>query len=206
MRLQSESAFVELVCKLSPGLLAGWFRIVNHCLSIYFDGDMVASDNDVLSPPLLVLGGGCPHIDDVVKAGRFFPIGMGVIDLGFKSVFWPAALLISGMKIDAAIGAGLGHDVRFKLKVFERPWIAGIKQVAALSVRHKRTVLNLPGFFVLSGCFPPIEGLAVENGDEAFLRISPETWQTERQRQKSRKNDTFHIEANSAMPGLGWQC
>src|SRR5947208_8458030 len=94
--------------------------------------------------------------------------------LVFKTVFRPAALLVFGMKINPAIGTGLGHHFGFQFEVLKWLGIARVKQMATLSAGNERAVLNLPGAAVLGGGFPAVERLAVKNRDEAGLAFSGE--------------------------------
>ena len=64
--LEGEGAFVEFAGELRAGLLAGGFGVFHHGLAINLHGDLVALHDDVLSPPLVILGGGFLDVHDVV--------------------------------------------------------------------------------------------------------------------------------------------
>src|SRR5262249_9090024 len=125
--------------------------------------------DDVLRPPLIVLGRRPAEIDDVVEAARLFPVAVADIDLRFKAVLWPVCFLIFSVKINSAIGIRLGHHIHLQLEILKRFRIPDVVEVTALAVSNEGAVFYLPGAWMFGGRFPPVESLPVKDLDEAVL-------------------------------------
>jgi hypothetical protein len=169
--LEGEGAFGEFASEVAGSLDARGFVVLEDALSIDDECDATVLDDDFLSPPFAVLGGGATDVDQSVEAAGFDPVGVGVIDLGLEAVFRPAAGLVAGVEIDAAVGSGFGHDFDFEVEVFEWLQVSLVKQVASGSEGDERTILDLPRIGVLLGFRPSVEGLAVHERNEAFFGV-----------------------------------
>ena len=75
------------------------------------------------------------------------------------------------VKINAAVGMRLGQHVYLQLEILERFFIADVKQVAAVAMRHQRAVRNAPGVRVLHRRLPAGKSFAVKQAGEAFLDL-----------------------------------
>src|SRR4051794_35311092 len=95
--LQSEGAFVEFAGEIGTGFCAGGFVIFHYGFAVDLHGYLPAFYDDVLGPPLLIFGDGEANINEAVKTPSFDPVGMGVVDLVFETVFGPTGLLVFGM-------------------------------------------------------------------------------------------------------------
>jgi hypothetical protein len=106
----------------------------------------------------------------VVKTSGLDGIAVGVVDLHLESLRGPAHVLIFGVKIDAAVGAGSGHDVYFEIEVLEVVIlnVADVEAVGTLAVGNDGAILDgergLVFIDLSSG-----EVFTVEEGDPAVL-------------------------------------
>jgi len=145
------------------------FGIINYYLIIQFDDHSFALYDDFFGKPNVVFYQLFLDIFDAVETAGSAPVGVGVVDLHFESLLRPAALLVSGMKIDPRIGAGLGHHIGLEVEVFKRMslHISLIKQVRRLTVDDDHSTVYFKGGGIVP-YFPVFEGFPVEEGNPAI--------------------------------------
>jgi hypothetical protein len=203
--LERKSAFIEFARERFSGLNAGRFVVNEDYFSVDHDSHACPLHNDLLCPPFVVLRRRLRDVDNVVKAGGFFPIAVRIVDLAFEAGARPIAGLILCVKVDAAVGMGRGHDVNFEMKVFEWLVVADIEQMAAVTVSDERAVFDLPGVRAFLGFFPTVESLAIKELDEAFLGIGSEEklrWREDDSGGKGEKQISFHPAENKGEKNL----
>ena len=93
---------------------------------------------------------------------------------------WPALSLVLRVKINPAVRTRLGHHVHLEVKVFERLVVTHVIQVAAVTVRHERAVLDLPSVLVFLGGLPALERFAVHERLEAGLNFRAKPGRTKK--------------------------
>jgi len=74
MSLKRESPLAEFALEIFSGLRARRFEILQRDLSVHHHGDLTTFDDDLLCPPLAVLGERLTDIRDAVKATGADPI------------------------------------------------------------------------------------------------------------------------------------
>jgi len=93
------------------------------------------------------------------------------INLTFKSRARPVGCLIMRMKINAAVGAGLGHHFDLQLKILEGSFIANIIKMRAIAPSNESAVFNFPSRGVLDRWLPTSERFSVHERDEPWLKF-----------------------------------
>ena len=149
----------------------GGFVVFEDGFAVDFDGDLAAANDDVLSPPLVVFAGSEADVAEAVKAAGFDPVCVADVDLAFDAGARESFFLVGRVKIDAAIGIGLGHDIDFEFEVFEGVGVAHVEDVGGLAAGDEGAVFDFPGISVVDGGFPAGESFAIEDGGEAFFGI-----------------------------------
>lgn len=169
MSLQGECALAEAFAAAFKR--DGRFVVFEDGFAVDFDGDLAAANDDVLGPPLVVFARREADVAEAVKAAGLDPVCVADVDLAFDAAARETSFLVGGVKIDAAIGIGLGHDIDFEFEVFEDVGVARVEDVGGLAARDEGAVFDLPGVGVVDGGFPAGESFAIEDGDEAFFAI-----------------------------------
>src|SRR5947207_376757 len=145
MTLQREGPVAEFPREVFAGLCTGWLVIFKHSLSIHEHRDAIAFYDYLLRPPFAILCRRIGNIHDAIKTSGLDPIAMGIVDLALEPSPRPIIRLIFGMKVNPAVGMRTGHKVYLEIEIFERPLVAYIEKMAAISVRDERTLFNRPG-------------------------------------------------------------
>jgi len=88
---------------------------------------------------------------------------VGVVDLSLEALERPSFFLILGVEVYAAVGAGFGHNINFKLEVCEdrvldRP---DVEKMAPRPGGNNHAVANCETSRIFAR-FPAVQGLAVE--------------------------------------------
>ena len=167
--LQGECALAEAFA--APVKRHGRFVVFENGFAVDFDRDLAVANNDVLGPPLVIFAGRQADIAEAVQAARFDPVCVADVDLAFEAGAREPFFLVGRVKIDAAIGIGLGHHVNFEFEVFEGVGVASVENVGRLTAGDKGAVFDFPGIWIVDGGFPAAESFAIENGGEAFFGI-----------------------------------
>lgn len=172
--LEGEGAFVKFALEGFAGLNARRFVVFEDLFPVDDDGHVLASNDDLLSPPLVILRWGLSDVDDVIEAGRFFPVAVSIIDLALEPGARPVGSLIFGVKVNATVRMRRCHHIDFEMEILERFFIADVEQVAAIPMGYQRAVFNFPCVWMFLGFFPTVESFAVEELNEAFFGIGCE--------------------------------
>ena len=169
MSLQGECALAEAFAAAFKR--DGGFVVFEDGFAVDFDGDLAPANDDVLSPPLVVFAGSEADVAEAVKAAGFDPVCVTDVDLAFDAGARETFFLVGRVKIDAAIGIGLGHDLDFKVEIFERLFVTDIIQVTSIAMGHESAIFELPGVLMFFGCLPAIETFAVTKLHKACVII-----------------------------------
>jgi hypothetical protein len=107
---------------------------------------------------------------DGVNAGSFFWVFVGIVDLDFVALGWPAFLLKFRVEVDARVGSRQGFDFGFELEIFEIvvPHRAIVEEVGTDAVCDEFAVTNLEGGWGLVD-FPTVERFTVKDPGPAVL-------------------------------------
>jgi len=112
-----------------------------------------------------------PDVAEAVKAAGFDPVCVADVDLAFDAGARETSFLVSRVKIYAAVGIGLGHDIDFEFEALEGIGVANVEDMGSLAAGDEGPVFDFPSIRVVDGGFPAGESLAIEDGDEAFFGI-----------------------------------
>ena len=111
-----------------------------------------AASRSSCSPPL---GGSCSFLedDDVfhgVKTSGLLGVFVSGVDLALVAFVRPPLVLVFGVKVDTAVGAGkcLGANFQLKILEFASVHIAGVEKVALTAFDDEDTILHGKGIRV----------------------------------------------------------
>ena len=168
--LQCESAFVELSRELLASLCAFRFGVFHYRFAINVDRDRVALHDDVLGKPHVVLRWSWVHVFDRVETARLTGVFLvGIVDLNFKTVLWPALFLVLRVEVNSAVRVLFRHHIDFEFEVDERLVIANVKQVSTVSVRFECSIFYRPTVFIFGSFLPTFKRLPVVEAFESVL-------------------------------------
>jgi len=112
-----------------------------------------------------------PDVAEAVRAAGFDPVCVADVDLAFDAGARETFFLVSRVKIYAAIGIGLGHDIDFEFEAFEGVGVANVEDMGGLATGNDGLVFDFPSIRVVDAGFPASESPAIEDGGEAFFGI-----------------------------------
>ena len=111
MRLQRESSFAKSFA--AAIWIDGRLIVFEHSFAIDFHSDLASANGDVLSPPLVVFTRRETDVHQPIKTAGFDPVGVTDVDLAFDAGARKSLFLVSGVKINSAIGTRLRHHIDF---------------------------------------------------------------------------------------------
>ena len=169
--LQGERPLVEFSSEVLACFFIGGFGVVDDNLVVDLDNDLLAFDDDGFGIPFVVRDMLFQNVYNAVEASGSFGVALAVVHLGLETVFWPAFILILGVKIDSAVGAWFGFHFGAKFKIDEWLVVADVEQMAAWTVGHDRAILDFPGFGLFVD-LPAAQGFSIEQWNESiFVRF-----------------------------------
>jgi len=158
VRLQSESPV-----RYNPvgiGFRRFWrlrFCPVDYGFAIDFYDDALSFYDDMFRKPDVIGRRRCADIFHRKQTARAVFIIVCVVDLSLKSLDRPAFFLVLGVKVYAAVGAGLGHNIDLQLEIREYRvfYRTDVEQVTSRPARYDHAVANAETVGVLAR-FPAI--------------------------------------------------
>ena len=99
--LQRERAFAENSLEIFSGLCICRLLPLDDGLSVDLSHNFLPVDLDVNFEPLVILSGCRKIVLHTVDTRGFLGVVVGIVDLAFKSCFWPTFILVLGVEVNA---------------------------------------------------------------------------------------------------------